>query len=99
MERIRNMAKVGNYSGNSEEVKGAKGKKGKKNKESNTNKSLDSITSNICKTIFTDVESKILCCDKCELWFCTSCANVTNVGYKIFIKQRGRGCSMVLQIL
>ena len=32
------MAKAGNNSGNSEEVKGAKGKKGKKNKESNTNK-------------------------------------------------------------
>ena len=62
-------------------VKGAKGKKGKKNKESNTNKSLDSITCNICKTIFTDEESKILCCDRCELWFCTSCANVTNAGY------------------
>ena len=55
------MVKAGNNSGNSEEVKGAKGKKGKKNKESNTNKSLDSITCNICKTIFTDEESKILC--------------------------------------
>ena len=32
--------------------------------------------------IFTDEESKILCCDRCELWFCTSCANVTNAGYK-----------------
>ena len=30
MERIRNMAKAGNNSGNGEEVKGAKGKKGKK---------------------------------------------------------------------
>ena len=75
------MAKAENNSGNSEEVKGAKGKKGKKNKESNTNKSLDSITCNICKTIFTDEESKILFCDRCELWFCTSCANVTNAGY------------------
>ena len=82
MEKIRNMAKAENNSGNSEEVKEAKGKKGKKNKESNTNKSLDSITCNICKTIFTDEESKILCCDRCELWFCTSCANVTNAGYK-----------------
>ena len=79
MERIRNLAKAGNNPGNSEEVKGAKEKKGKKNKETNTNKSLDSIT---CKTIFTDEESKILCCDRCELWFCTSCANVTNAGYK-----------------
>ena len=76
------MAKAGNNSENSEEIKGAKGKKGKKNKESNTNKSLDSITCNMCKTIFTDEESKILCCDRCELWFCTSCANVTNAGYK-----------------
>ena len=93
------MAKAGNISGNSKEVKGAKGKKGKKNQESNTNKSLDSITCNICKTIFTDEESKILCCDRCELWFCTSCVNVTNAGYMFFIKQRGVGCSMVLQIL
>ena len=82
MERIRNIAKAGNNSGNGEEVKGAKGKKGKKNKESNTNKCLDSITCNICKTIFTDEESKILCCDRCELCFCTSCASVTNAGYK-----------------
>ena len=76
------MAKAGNNLGNSEEVKGAKGKKGKNNKESNTNKSLDSIICNICKTIFTDEESKILCCDRCELRFCTSWANVTNVDYK-----------------
>ena len=88
MERIRNMAKAGNNSGNSEEVKGAKGKKGKKNKESNTNKSLDSITRNICKTIFTDKESKIPCCDICELWFCTSCVNVTNAGYKFLSSKK-----------
>ena len=70
------MAKVGNNSGKGEEVKGTKGKKEKKNKESKTNKRLNSITCNIYKTIFTDEYSKILCHDRCELWFCTSCYNM-----------------------
>ena len=46
-----------------------KGKKGKK--DNNIIKGLDSITCNICKTVFTGEESKVICCDRCELWFCT----------------------------
>ena len=37
------------------------------------------IVCSTCKTVFTDQESKIICCDRCELWFCISCANVTDV--------------------
>ena len=29
---------------------------------------MDSVTCNICKTLFIDEDSKILCCDRCELW-------------------------------
>ena len=54
--------------------------KGKK--ESNSNKELDSITCSNCKTVFTDQESKIICCDSCGLWFCISCENVTDACYK-----------------
>ena len=83
MDKIRNMAKAGSNSGKAGEVEGAKGKKGKKmKKESNSNKKLDSITCSTCKTVFTDQESKILCCDRCELWFYISCANVTDMCYK-----------------
>ena len=56
------MTKAGNNLGKDEEVEGAKGKKRKKYKESNTNKRLDSVTCIISKTIFTNEESKILCC-------------------------------------
>ena len=54
----------------------------KKKKESNSNKELDSITCSTCKTVFTDHKSKIICCDRCEIWFCVSCANVTDACYK-----------------
>ena len=82
MEKSRNITKAGNNSGKGGEVEGAKGKKGKKKKESNTNRELDSITCSTCKAVFTDQGSKIVCCDRCELWFCISCANMTDACYR-----------------
>lgn len=83
-DKTGNMAKAGNNSGRNDEaeekIKG--GKKGKKSKESSANKELDSITCNTCKKVFTEEDSKILCCDRCELWFCITCANVTEACYK-----------------
>ena len=32
--------------------------------------------------IKSDQESKIIYCDRCELWFCISCTNVTEACYK-----------------
>ena len=49
-------------------AKTGKSEEGKESKEigNYANKGLESITYNICKTIFTDEESKILCCDRRE---------------------------------
>ena len=64
--------------------KGKGTKKGKKTKADNS-KQLElpsSITYHGCQQIFTKQYAKILCCDRCDIWYCTKCAQISDAGYK-----------------
>ena len=72
-------------------------KKGKKTKADN-NKQLElseSITCNGCQQMFIEQDAKILCCDRCETWYCTKCAKISEAGYQ-FLKQGSRRHLLVL---
>ena len=45
-------------------------------------RNLNLFTCHACKKVFTDMDSKILCCNRCNKWFCISCVNVTDACYK-----------------
>ena len=67
-----------------ETEKGKGTKKGKKTKTDNS-KQLElpnSITCHGCQQIFTKQDAKILCCDRCDIWYCTKCAQISDAGYK-----------------
>ena len=81
--------------GNQETEKN-KAKKPRKNKaESQTtgatgNKQVDqpdSITCHTCSQVFTDENAKIICCDRCEFWYCIKCANIPEAGYAFLASQ------------
>ena len=58
----------------------AKAKKGKTTKADNS-KQLElpnSITCHGCQQIFTKQDAKILCCDRCEIWYCMKCAQISD---------------------
>ena len=31
--------------------------------------------------VLTDENTKVICCDKCEYWYCIKCANTPEAGY------------------
>ena len=56
-------------------------KKGKKAESDNTvdeQEATDAVISNGCKGIFTNVNAKMICCNRGQKWFCTKCMNITN---------------------
>ena len=67
-----------------ETEKGKGTEKGKKTKTDNS-KQLElpnSITCHGCQQIFTKQDAKILCCDRCDIWYCAKCAQISDAGYK-----------------
>ena len=81
-----NMTKTGTINESNESDKAKSAKKGKKGKADNSLTSKqpelpDSITCNGCKQVFTDKDAEILCCDRCETWYCTKCAQISDAGY------------------
>ena len=58
--------------------------KGKKVQFDNTAKEQedpDAQICNGCRKIFTDVNAKMICCDRCQKWDCTKCMNITDAFY------------------
>ena len=47
----------------------------------------DSLTCQICKQVFVKEDAKVLSCDRCEQWFCTKCANISDAGYNFLASQ------------
>ena len=41
----------------------------------------DALICNGCKEKFTDVNAKMICCDRCQKWYCTKCMNKTDAFY------------------
>ena len=59
-------------------------KKGKKVQCGNTvneQEAPDTLICNRCKGIFTNVNAKMICCDRCQKWYCTKCVNITDAFY------------------
>ena len=59
-------------------------KKGKKVQSDNTvnePEAPDTLICNRCKGIFTNVNAKMTCCDRCQKWYCTKCVNITDALY------------------
>jgi hypothetical protein len=44
-------------------------------------KKEDSLTCKQCNDVFTDANDKLVECEKCELWECQACAQITDVEY------------------
>ena len=63
-----------------------KGRK-KKTETKSEDGQLESITCNECKRVFTSEDSKLVCCDRCEIWYCTKCVNISDEGYS-FLSSR-----------
>ena len=59
-------------------------KKGKKVQSDNTvneQEAPDTLICNRCKGIFTNVNAKIICCDRCQKRYCTKCVNISDAFY------------------
>ena len=59
-------------------------KKGKKVQSDNTvneQEAPDTLICNRCKGIFTNVNAKMICCNRCQKWYCTKCVNITDAFY------------------
>ena len=63
-------------------------KKGKKVQSDNTVKEQeapDALICNRCKGIFTNVNAKMICYDRCQKWYCTKCVNITDAFYSLLV--------------
>ena len=58
-----------------------KGKKVQFKNTANEQEAPDALICNGCKEIFTDVNAKMICCDRCQKWYCTKCMNITDAFY------------------
>ena len=59
-------------------------KKGKKVQFENTANEQEALETLICdryKGIFTNVNAKMICCDRCQKWYCSKCVNITDAFY------------------
>ena len=64
--------------------------KGKKVQFDNTAKEQeapDVLICNGCKEIFTDENTKMICCDRCQKWYCTKCMNITDAFYSFLVSK------------
>ena len=65
-------------------------KKGKKVQFDNTVKEQeapDALICNGCNDIFTDVNAKMICCDRCQKWYCMKCINITYALYSFLVSK------------
>ena len=95
--RITSMTKTGTTNPQTKDTgnQGTKAKKTRKNKTENQaigssgNKQADpdSLTCHICNQVFTDENAKIICCNRCEYWYCIKCANIPEAGYAFLASQ------------
>ena len=44
-------------------------------------KDPDALICNGCKEIFTDVNAKMICCNRCQKWYSTKCMDITDAFY------------------
>ena len=73
----------GRKKGSTEVRKRKKGKKVQSDNTVNEQEAQDILICNRCKGIFTNVNAKMICCDRCQKWYCTKCVNITNAFYSI----------------
>ena len=81
----------------SQKLEKVKAKRAKKSKtRSQTTETTDSKQADIpntlchgCKNGFTDEGNKLICCDRCELWHCIKCANISEAGYTFLASTTG----------
>ena len=96
--RITSMTKTGTTNRQTKDTRNqeTKAKKNRKNKTENQatgssgNKQADqpdSLTCHICNQVLTDENTKIICCDRCEYWYCIKCANIPEAGYAFLASQ------------
>ena len=91
-----NMAKTGSPEKVSAELEKGGKRKQKGNVEINTAGSSgkqaevpESLTCHSWKQVFVDDDSQLLCCDRCEMWFCIKCANISGLGHKFLSSPKG----------
>ena len=60
-----------------------KGKKVQFDSTVNEQEAPDTLICNRCKGMFTNVNAKMICCDRCQKWYCTKCVNITDAFYSI----------------
>ena len=58
-----------------------KGKKVQSDNKVNEQEAPDALICNRCKGIFINVNAKIICCDRCQKWYCTKCVNISDAFY------------------
>ena len=81
------MAKTGNGTSAGESSEGDKTKTGKRGKKTKADNTIKSITCIACKQVPTEMDAKIVCCDRCENWYCNKCAHISDAGYS-FLSSR-----------
>ena len=55
-----------------------KGKKVHSDNTANDQEAPDALICNRCKGIFTDVNAKMICCHRCQKWYCIKCVNIAD---------------------
>ena len=58
-----------------------KGKKVQSDNTANDQEAPDALICNRCKGIFTDVNAKMICCHRCQKWYCIKCVNIADAFY------------------
>ena len=85
------MAKTGTTS-TGEAPEGDKTKTGRKGKKK-ADSTSKSITCIACKQVFTEMDAKIVCCDRCENWYCNKCAHISDEGYRFLSSREAENIS------
>ena len=65
-------------------------KKGKKVQSDNTvneQEAPDTLICNRCKGIFTSVNAKMICYNRCQKWYCIKCVNITDAFYSFLVSK------------
>ena len=70
-------------------------KKGKKVQSDNTVNKQEVPDALICNGC-TNVNVKVICCDKCQKWYCTKFVNITDAFYSFLASKEADDISMVL---
>ena len=65
-----------------------KGRKVQFDNIANEQKAPDALICNGCKEKFTHVNAKMICCDRCQKWYCTRCTNITDAFYSFLVSKK-----------